>query len=155
MYTNWIFLLLAVISIIVGGYVLVALARHGWRKFAGPSLLGLVLVSMCVVSVLAMGLPRPLWTFIADTSTYHLVGFTYVEGKAIYVWLAPESGADPVVVQFPWSEKKADQLNEAMIQLKQDQLEGDMSPGDLARGTSGSFVFPKAFAHTNRVKVGG
>src|SRR5579872_2555610 len=142
MNSNFIFILLTFIAVCVGGYVLLALARSGWRKIAGPSLVGIVLIAMCVTTVLAMGLPRPLWSFVASHDTYRMVGWTFIEGKAIFVWLAPENGSDPVVVQFPWSEQKASELQAEMMQLNQQGLDGQVNPGELARHGSGNIVTP-------------
>lgn len=154
MNSNTIFLLLALVSVIVGVYILFALSRDGWRRVAGPAFATFVLLILCGATICAMGLPRPLWTFYVDTSSYRLVGYTYEEKKAIYVWLAPENNGDPVVVQLPWSEEKADQLRAAVQQLADNGQDGSVQIGDVARGKQGALVTPKAYPPTTRVKQG-
>lgn len=154
MNSNTIFLLLAAVSVIVGVYILFALSRSGWRRVVGPALTAFVLLVLCAVTICAMGLPRPLWTFYADMSSYRLVGYTYEEKKAIYMWLAPEDNSDPVVIQLPWSEQKADQLRAAAQQLSDNGESGEVRPGDIARGKQGALVTPKSYPATTRIKQG-
>ena len=124
-----------------GGYVFLALAKQGWRRWGGPAFFGTVLAGMIAVTILSMGIPRPLWSFVADHKEYTLIAWTFVEDKAIYVWVQASDGdSDPVVIQLPWSKEKADAITGEMTQLNQNNQDGIVKPGQLARGETNTVV---------------
>lgn len=149
-----IYVMLIILIVIVGSYVLGSLARYGWRKIAGPALVGIVLLSMCSISVLALGLPRPLWSMVYTNQSYRLIGWSFIEGRAIYVWLTPYDNGDPIVVQLPWSEQKADELAQTLERLNQSGQGGNVDIGPIARGVDGAIVTPVVIPKTTKVKVG-
>lgn len=151
--TSSIFIALAVLAVIVGAYVLLSLSRHGWRKIGGPAFFGLTLLAICAGTVFAMGLPRPLWTFFYSTGEYRLLNWSYVEGKAIFLWVTPADDGDPIVVELPWSEKTADALNTTLDQFKLSDLTGQVNLGSLARGDPGAIVTPTGPYSTEHVRV--
>lgn len=126
----------------LGVYVFFALARDGWRKWMGPACLSMIFAIVAATTILAFGLPRPLWSLAYDNREYRLISWSYVEGKAIYVWLMPYKGGDPIVVEMPWDERKADEISTIVDQLKLNGKIGNMKPGALARGFFGPSIEP-------------
>src|SRR5579859_7945203 len=105
--------------LLFGAYVFVALSRKGWRRWVGPAFFGFVLAGMIAATVLSMGIPRPLWSFSLDHKEYTLIAWTFVEDKAIYIWVQAKDDSDPVVIELPWSKAKADAVTNEMEFLSQ------------------------------------
>lgn len=139
---EYIYTVLAGFAAILGAYSLLALRRDGWCKWGTPTAFAGVLGAMLWLSVMCLGQPRPLWTFCLDNSSYKLISWSYVEKRAIYLWVVSPGGVDPIVISMPWSEGKAAELQKSMEQFKLNGTDAKMKPGTLARGTSGSIAEP-------------
>ena len=97
----------AVFSLALG---LASLRRATWASVA--FYLGSVL-ALAVAIVLAMGQPRPRWTFLQPPRNAMLLASRLQEPLAIYLWLLPDGASVPVAVELPWSEGAAAQAQMA------------------------------------------
>jgi hypothetical protein len=91
----------AVFSVALG---LASLRRATWLSVT--LYLGSIITLACAI-VLAMGQPRPQWTFLRAPHDATLLASRLQEPVAIYLWLLPDGVSVPVAVKLPWSESAA------------------------------------------------
>jgi hypothetical protein len=71
------------------------------------------IIALACAIVLAMGQPRPRWTFVQAPHDATLLAAHLQEPVAIYLWLLPDGVSTPVAVKLPWSESAAMQQQTA------------------------------------------
>jgi hypothetical protein len=71
------------------------------------------IIALACAIVLAMGQPRPRWTFLHAPRDATLLAAHLQEPVAIYLWLLPDGVSAPVAVKLPWSERAAMQQQSA------------------------------------------
>jgi hypothetical protein len=93
----------AIFSLALG---LASMRRATWWSVA--LYLGAIVTLACAI-ILAMGEPRPRWTFLHVPKNATLIASQLEEPVAIYVWLLPDGMTVPVAIKLPWSEQAAAQ----------------------------------------------
>lgn len=99
-------LLFAGIALILGGYL--TLRHPHWVSVA---LFLSLLLSVPEMILGSLGNPKPLWAGCGLTKESTVLGYSLVEGRAIYLWIDTDSA--PLSCQLPWSEQQAAQINDA------------------------------------------
>ncbi len=104
------------------GVVLVATAlaaitvwarRRLWIKVTALVLSALLMPTAYASLLDLLGRPKPIGLEWADVADSRVLGFSFREGEAIYVWLQTEDLPEPRAYVLPWSLRKAEQLQGA------------------------------------------
>lgn len=100
----------------LGVYCLIVLPTSGWRKWAGPSVLGVMYAALLYCGFQALGHPKPAWVELSGSDEARLIAYQFDEGRAIYLWLQVQGVAEPVAYSLPWEEGKAAAVHRAAHQ---------------------------------------
>lgn len=107
-------LLIAFVAVLLmnGAYCLVALARDGWRRAAGPALLAVTSATVLIGGATALGRPKPSWLELpsGDVQILHV---EMAEGRAIWVELVVPGRDEPMLYALPWNEDQAAKIHAA------------------------------------------
>jgi hypothetical protein len=90
--------------------------RAAWIRIVAVAVVAVALPLSYVVLVGLLSKPKPrsfAW-FEAQTNTAELLGASFAEGKAIYLWLKLDRMIEPRYFVLPWRKKLAQKLEEAM-----------------------------------------
>lgn len=107
-------------------------ARGAWVRACA---FGLTLLVAAALWQTSLGRPRAaLFSFPAGT----VVGYTFDEPHAIYLWMERPGERQPTAYALPWSERKAAQLQQAAEEAKK---HGEpLKAGRKGRGRKGLFA---------------
>lgn len=138
---------LAAFFVFIGGYVLLALSRVGWRRWAGPWIMSVVYLAAAGLILLSLGAPRPLWTFAWSDEKARVLAYALDEPRAIYLWVLPEGQQVPVAVALPWSTTAAESVVQTSALLASEGQDGEFDLGEHALGwdTREPLIYPFEF----------
>lgn len=90
--------------------------RAGWIRVAALALAALMmpLGYLAYAGLLAKPKPRELAWFERNVEKAQVLGVSFAEGKAIYLWLRLEGMIEPRFYMLPWSKKAAQSLQDDM-----------------------------------------
>ncbi|MGI9422471.1 MAG: hypothetical protein ACR2PA_04710 [Hyphomicrobiaceae bacterium] len=69
---------------------------------------------VALAGLLAKPKPKQLAWFERNVEKAHILGISFAEGKAIYLWLRLEGMLEPRYYSIPWSQKAAEALEDQM-----------------------------------------
>ena len=90
--------------------------RAPWIRFTAVALAicAIPLAYFVFAGLLSKPKPRSFAWFEKQTKQAELLGASFAEGKAIYIWLRLDNAAEPRYFVLPWRKKLAQKLEEAM-----------------------------------------
>ena len=90
--------------------------RRTWVRCWAVGLSGIVFVSGYVALADMLSRPKPMSLAWAEESvaSADVLGSTFIEGEAIYVWLRLPGSLEPRAYKLPWDPRQAQQLQDAM-----------------------------------------
>lgn len=106
---------------------LVIWSRRGWKMKAGAFLLSLALLPGIYLSgVEILGRPKPIGSelFAGFAQEVDIYGFKIIPNEAIFVLVEIPGGQGLRLYQLPWSNEKAEQLQEAGRQAAEGGAQG-------------------------------
>ena len=104
-----------VFALLLGAFIFLVLPRAGWARRTLS--VGIFLVLIAVVyggATELLGLPKPLMLEWRDNAKAQVLSALPVENRAIYIWLASADSPEPRAYVLPWSQKTAQQLQDAI-----------------------------------------
>ena len=110
-----------IFALLLGAFIFVILPHAGIARRTLS--VGIFLALITVVYVGAselLGRPKPLTLEWRDTAKAQVVGAVPVEDEAIYVWLTRPDSTEPRFYMLPWSQKAAQQLQDAIGKAEAD-----------------------------------
>ncbi|MGI9524688.1 MAG: hypothetical protein ACR2PG_23915 [Hyphomicrobiaceae bacterium] len=69
---------------------------------------------MSLAQLLSKPKPKQLAWFERNVARAHILGISFAEGKAIYLWMRLPGSIEPRYYSFPWSQKIAESLQDEM-----------------------------------------
>lgn len=135
--------LVPIFALMLGLTLSAAMPTRGGRAVAlTVAFLGLTLMVMVSV-VESYGLPKPYWFEFRDLNKGQVVAAVPVENKAIYVWITAAGSSVPRSYVLPWSQKGAQELQDAMNKAEADGSSVEMgAAGDGADAGEPMFYAP-------------
>lgn len=90
--------------------------RRAWVRCWAVGLSGIIFVSgyMTLTDMLSRPKPMSLAWAEASVASADVLGSTFVEGEAIYVWLRLPGSMEPRAYKLPWNDQQAQQLQDAL-----------------------------------------
>lgn len=67
-----------------------------------------------------LGRAKPHYLDWRNPSTVEVIGYKLYEGKAIYIWIVPSKGPEPLAIALPWDLQTAMQLRRAGVVAQQE-----------------------------------
>lgn len=110
---------------ILAGYFVLALAllnfsRSGIVRVLSSAFFVCAIAATGYAAVDGMGKPKPVaLAFDTGRGCYAVRGYDFLEGKAVYVWLAIGEAADPLLLELPWDIRTAQSLLDAKAKAEQ------------------------------------
>ena len=90
-----------------------------------------------VSTIMLLGKPQPLLA----PSDAEIVSYSFVEGKAIYLWLREDGTAEPLYVSLPWSLPLAQQVQQSFRQAQANGYgQGEGRTGVRLNSEQGEYV---------------
>lgn len=115
--------LVTVTALVCGGLIWLSATTatgRGTRRLV--LLLAVVQVALFYVATAdLLGRPKPVSVELVSARLEHseVLAHHLRQGEAIFIWLRPEIGDDPISYQLPWSERTARDLHEASGQAEE------------------------------------
>ena len=104
-----------VFALLLGAFIFLVLPRAGWGRRTLSAGIFLVLIAIVYGGATELlGRPKPLKLEWRESAKAQVLGAVPVENQAIYVWLAMAGSSEPRAYVLPWSQKTAQQLQDAM-----------------------------------------
>lgn len=90
--------------------------RRAWVRCWAVGLSAVIFVSGYATLADMLSRPKPMSLAWAEASvaSADVLGSTFIEGEAIFVWLRLPGSLEPRAYKLPWNDKQAQQLQDAM-----------------------------------------
>ena len=105
----YIILFFSAAIIIFGSYALFSLRTDGWRRWAGPGLLGVTAITAVILFTQILGKPIPVWAEVGIRGK--VIFFSLDEPNYVYIWVLPEGSLEPVAITLPWDVLTANEVH--------------------------------------------
>lgn len=95
--------------------------RRAWVRCWAVALSGIVFVSGYIALADMLSRPKPMSLAWAEDSiaAADVLGSTFIEGQAIYVWIRSPGSLEPRAYKLPWDARQAQQLQDALNEAAQ------------------------------------
>lgn len=95
--------------------------RRAWVRCWAVALSGIVFVSGYIALTDMLSRPKPMSLAWAEGSiaSADVLGSSFIEGEAIFVWLRLPGSLEPRAYKLPWDQRQAQQLQDALNEAAQ------------------------------------
>ena len=118
----------AIFAVILGAFIFAVLPQAGIaRRVVSVGVFLALIVMVYGGAIELLGRPKPLTLEWRSPSNVQVLSAAPVENKAIYVWLSLPGSSEPRAYTLPWSQKSAQELQDAMNKAEADGTEVKMA----------------------------